>query len=74
MFALSRAFMTHASQVSDRSYEPRRLMSIIQPSPGTYALLFSSATDQLIRVGQLGSLRLQPGYYVYIGSALGREA
>jgi Uri superfamily endonuclease len=43
----------------------------IQPSPGTYALLLSSKTDALIRVGRLGDLRLQPGYYVYIGSALG---
>jgi Uri superfamily endonuclease len=43
----------------------------VQPRPGTYALLLSSATDQLIRVGRLGDLRLQPGYYVYVGSALG---
>lgn len=43
----------------------------IQPSPGTYALLLSSATDSVIRVGRLGDLRLQPGYYVYVGSALG---
>jgi Uri superfamily endonuclease len=42
-----------------------------QPRPGTYALLLSSATDQLIRIGRLGDLRLQPGYYVYVGSALG---
>ncbi len=42
-----------------------------QPRPGTYALLLSSATDAVIRVGQLGSLRLRSGYYVYIGSALG---
>jgi len=43
----------------------------VQPSPGTYALLLSSATDSSIRVGRLGDLRLQPGYYVYVGSALG---
>jgi Uri superfamily endonuclease len=42
-----------------------------QSRPGTYALLLSSRTDQLIRVGRLGNLRLQPGYYVYVGSALG---
>jgi Uri superfamily endonuclease len=40
----------------------------IQSSPGTYALLLSSATDAVIRIGRLGDLRLQPGYYVYIGS------
>jgi len=43
----------------------------IQPSPGTYALLLSSATDSSIRVGRLGDLRLRPRYYVYVGSALG---
>ena len=43
----------------------------VQPSPGTYALLLSFATDELIQVGRLGNLRLQPGFYVYIGSALG---
>jgi Uri superfamily endonuclease len=43
----------------------------IQASPGTYALLLSSATDTVIRVGRLGNLRLQPGFYVYVGSALG---
>jgi Uri superfamily endonuclease len=43
----------------------------VQSRPGTYALLLLSATDQLICVGRLGNLRLQPGYYVYVGSALG---
>jgi Uri superfamily endonuclease len=38
--------------------------------PGTYALLLS-ATDAVIPVGRLGDLRLQPGFYVYVGSALG---
>lgn len=42
-----------------------------RPRRSTYALLLSSATDELIRVGRLGNLRLQPGYYVYVGSALG---
>ncbi len=42
-----------------------------QSRPGTYALLLASAADQLIRVGRFGNLRLQPGYYVYVGSALG---
>jgi Uri superfamily endonuclease len=42
-----------------------------EPRPGTYALLLSSAADGVIRVGRLGDLRLQPGFYVYVGSALG---
>jgi hypothetical protein len=40
----------------------------VQSRLGTYALLLASATDALIRVGRLGNLRLQPGYYVYVGS------
>jgi Uri superfamily endonuclease len=43
----------------------------IYSSPGTYALLLRSATDLEIRIGRLGNLQIQAGYYVYIGSALG---
>jgi Uri superfamily endonuclease len=43
----------------------------VQPRPGTYALLLASTTDQLMRIGRLGNLLLQRGFYVYVGSALG---
>ena len=43
----------------------------IEPKPGTYALIFSCASNARIRVGRLGGMRLQRGYYVYLGSALG---
>jgi Uri superfamily endonuclease len=39
--------------------------------PGTYALLFRSVSDVEITVGKLGKLRLEPGFYVYVGSACG---
>ncbi len=39
--------------------------------PGTYALLLSSTTNTIIRVGRLGDLWLQQGFYIYVGSALG---
>jgi Uri superfamily endonuclease len=39
--------------------------------PGTYALLLSSASRATIAVGRLGDLLLQPGFYVYVGGALG---
>lgn len=39
--------------------------------PGTYALVFESASDETVEVGKLGSLRLQSGFYVYVGSAFG---
>jgi Uri superfamily endonuclease len=38
---------------------------------GTYALILKSVTNALIQVGRWGELRLQPGYYIYIGSAFG---
>jgi len=43
----------------------------LEARPGTYALLLSSATDAEIRVGRLGNMRLQSGFYLYVGSALG---
>jgi Uri superfamily endonuclease len=39
--------------------------------PGTYALLLSSATDGVIQVGRRGGMQVRPGFYVYVGSALG---
>jgi Uri superfamily endonuclease len=40
-------------------------------SPGTYALIGACDTHQQVIIGKLGRLRVRPGYYVYIGSALG---
>ena len=44
---------------------------VIEPKPGTYALILSCASSARIQIGCLGTLCLQPGYYVYLGSALG---
>ncbi len=43
----------------------------LPPEGGTYALVLRCTTERTIRVGKLGKVRLQPGYYVYVGSALG---
>ena len=43
----------------------------VKPEPGTYALILLSTKQGVIRIGRLGRLRLQPGFYVYVGSALG---
>ena len=43
----------------------------IEPKPGTYALVLSCTSNARIRVGRLGMMQLQRGYYVYVGSALG---
>jgi Uri superfamily endonuclease len=39
--------------------------------PGTYALILRSSRACTIRIGRLGTLRLRPGWYVYVGSAFG---
>jgi Uri superfamily endonuclease len=39
--------------------------------PGTYALVLSSEKRKAIQVGKLGTLHVQPGFYVYVGSAFG---
>ena len=41
------------------------------PQTGTYALVLASTKAAPVRVGKLGSLQLQPGFYVYVGSAHG---
>jgi Uri superfamily endonuclease len=55
-----------ASPVNDTFTTTRKA-----PLPGTYALLFSSAADRPVLVGQLGRLHVCRGFYVYIGSAFG---
>jgi Uri superfamily endonuclease len=39
--------------------------------PGTYALVLAAAKRKRIFVGRLGILDVRPGFYVYVGSALG---
>lgn len=40
-------------------------------APGTYALVLQAETAQSITVGALGTLDIQSGWYVYVGSAFG---
>jgi Uri superfamily endonuclease len=44
---------------------------VIKPKPGTYALVLSCRTNARFKIGRLGTMQLQCGYYVYLGSALG---
>jgi Uri superfamily endonuclease len=46
-------------------------VDIVQARPGTYVLVLSSRSTDLIQIGRLGALQLQSGFYVYVGSALG---
>lgn len=43
----------------------------MQSAPGSYALLFHCAKAVEVAVGRLGHLQLEPGYYIYLGSAFG---
>ena len=43
----------------------------LQSQPGTYALILSSASDELVQIGRLGQLHVRAGFYVYVGSAFG---
>lgn len=43
----------------------------MQSRPGTYALILRATSRRIIQVGGLGRLAIQPGFYVYVGSALG---
>jgi Uri superfamily endonuclease len=56
--------------MSKKTKPPCKKMAL-EARPGSYALLLSSASDANIRVGKLGGMRLRPGFYIYIGSALG---
>ena len=47
------------------------MLKALEPRPGTYALVLSVRTDGIVRIGRLGTLLLQRGFYVYVGSALG---
>jgi Uri superfamily endonuclease len=47
------------------------LLAEVESEPGTYALVLSAGANGLVRIGRLGRLRLQSGFYVYVGSALG---
>lgn len=43
----------------------------MRSSPGTYALVLRATQQKNVQVGRLGKLAMRPGFYVYVGSALG---
>jgi len=43
----------------------------MHPRPGTYALVFTAKRKKRLVIGKLGAFNLQPGCYVYVGSAFG---
>jgi Uri superfamily endonuclease len=43
----------------------------IPSDPGTYALVLACSKTGALRIGKLGTLVLQPGFCLYVGSAFG---
>lgn len=43
----------------------------MKSKPGTYALILRSHSIAKVQVGRWGKLDLEPGYYIYVGSAFG---
>ncbi|MDH3691419.1 MAG: GIY-YIG nuclease family protein [Gammaproteobacteria bacterium] len=43
----------------------------MESRPGTYILLARCVSKHIIRIGKIGTLRTQTGYYAYVGSAFG---
>ncbi len=43
----------------------------MKPKPGTYALVLQSLSSAEVQVGRWGRLAIDPGYYIYVGSAFG---
>lgn len=48
-----------------------RIVAQVPNDPGTYVLLLESGNCLEVKVGKLGVVRMHPGYYLYVGSALG---
>ncbi|MBT8442953.1 MAG: GIY-YIG nuclease family protein [Gammaproteobacteria bacterium] len=49
----------------------RGAVAPLPTAPGTYALVFTLSERRSAHVGALGSITFEPGYLVYVGSALG---
>jgi Uri superfamily endonuclease len=43
----------------------------MKPEPGTYALILKNRSKAKVQVGRYRQIDLIPGYYIYVGSALG---
>ena len=43
----------------------------MKSKPGTYALVLQSHTRRRVHIGRRGPLTIEPGHYIYVGSAFG---
>ena len=47
------------------------LKNNLKSLPGSYVLVLQSKNETASSIGRLGILKIMPGYYLYVGSALG---
>jgi Uri superfamily endonuclease len=50
---------------------PLMALEPLPAAPGTYALVLKASSRRTIQVGRLGTLTVEPGIYIYVGSARG---
>jgi Uri superfamily endonuclease len=43
----------------------------MKSATGTYVLIFHNLSSKQVRIGKWGLINIQPGYYLYVGSAFG---
>jgi len=43
----------------------------MKPGPGTYALILQSQLTASVQIGHWRQIDIEPGYYIYVGSAFG---
>jgi Uri superfamily endonuclease len=60
-----------ATNAKKSSHDGGLLVGIAREA-GTYCLILRADKPQRIQVGRWGMLDVQPGYYLYVGSAFGR--
>jgi Uri superfamily endonuclease len=47
------------------------LNALMNPAPGTYALILQNYSNDRVQIGHWLRIDLEPGYYIYVGSAFG---
>jgi Uri superfamily endonuclease len=63
--------MTHGTRDKKRMHSTRFEQNQLPSDPGTYVLLLWLKKSKPIVIGKLGTIDFTPGYYAYVGSAMG---
>lgn len=63
--------MPHGTEKGPDLLTTHRFSSGMLSKPGTYILILRNRSRKRFQVGRWGTLEIRPGYYLYVGSALG---